>query len=107
VGSNIKINFKETEILRVVPALNYSLNEEWISDKTRFCFDALKMHRIGSPFLKTQNKFTKITWKEALIKNANKLKTLLKLNSEQIVFISGNNADLETLQVVKKTAQDF
>jgi NADH-quinone oxidoreductase chain G len=107
IGSNIKINFKETEILRVLPALNDSLNEEWISDKTRFCFDALKLHRLGSPFLKIQNKFTRITWKEALIKNATILKTLLKLNSEQVVFVSGNNADLETLQVIKKTAQDF
>ena len=107
IGSNIKINFKETEILRVLPALNDSLNEEWISDKTRFCFDALKLHRIGSPFFKIQNKFTRITWKEALIKNATILKTLLKLNSEQVVFVSGNNADLETLQVIKKTAQDF
>lgn len=52
VGSNIKVNFKETEILRVLPVLNDSLNEEWISDKTRFSFDALKNHRLGSPFVR-------------------------------------------------------
>jgi len=107
VGSNIKINFKETEILRILPLLNDSLNEEWISDKTRFCFDALKTHRIGAPFFKAKNKFIKVTWKEALLKNANILKTLLKLNSEQIIFVCGNNTDLETVQILKKTAQDF
>jgi NADH dehydrogenase (ubiquinone) Fe-S protein 1 len=42
VGSNIKVNFKETEILRILPVLNDTLNEEWISDKTRFSFDGLK-----------------------------------------------------------------
>lgn len=52
VGSNIRINFKETEIFRILPALNDSLNEEWISDKTRFSFDGLKRQRIGTPFLK-------------------------------------------------------
>ena len=50
VRSNIKVNFKETEILRILPILNDTLNEEWISDKTRFSFDGLKINRIGQPY---------------------------------------------------------
>jgi len=107
VGSNIKVNFKETEILRVLPALNDSLNEEWISDKTRFFFDALKIQRIGHPFLKKKNSFSKIAWKDALEANSFVLQKLLKFKSEQIVIVCGNNADLETIQTLKAISEDL
>jgi len=107
IGSNIKINFKETEILRVLPVLNDSLNEEWISDKTRFFFDALKRQRIGTPFFKADNVFVKINWLKALEQNSRALEKLLKYKTEQIIFICGNNADLETIQHVKAISQDL
>ena len=62
VGSNIKVNFKETEIVRILPIVNDSVNEEWISDKTRFSFDGLKRLRVGDPFFKNKNSFEKISW---------------------------------------------
>ena len=107
VGANIKINFKETEILRVLPSLNDSLNEEWISDKTRFCFDALKTQRIGSPLAKFENKFVKISWQNFFVQNSNVLKSLLELNSEQVLFVCGNTLDLETIQILKKMTENF
>ena len=55
VGSNIKLSFKETEVLRILPALNDTLNEEWISDKTRFSFDGLKINRVGQPYTAENN----------------------------------------------------
>ncbi len=62
IGSNIKINFKETEVLRILPSVNDSLNEEWLSDKARFCIDALKTERITSPFIKQANKLVAFNW---------------------------------------------
>ena len=49
LGSNIFINFKEQEIVRVLPKINEKLNENWISDKTRFGFDALGKNRLQNP----------------------------------------------------------
>ena len=62
VGSNIKVNFKEGEILRVMPSLNDAINEEWISDKARFFFDMLKTQRISQPFFKKADVFNKVSW---------------------------------------------
>ncbi|PCI24064.1 MAG: NADH dehydrogenase (quinone) subunit G [SAR324 cluster bacterium] len=50
IGSNIRVDVKETEILRILPLQNDSLNDEWISDKTRFSFDGFKFQRVGNPF---------------------------------------------------------
>ena len=117
VGSNIRINFKETEILRVLPALNDSLNEEWISDKTRFSFDGLKIQRIGNPFLSMSKVTTnsrslsldnedlsKISWRKALLSFT---EATYKINSDQILFVCGNSTDLETIQVLKKVSQSL
>lgn len=60
VGSNIRVDTKETEVIRIVPLLNDTLNEEWISDKTRFSFDGLKTQRIGNPFFKEKKRFLKL-----------------------------------------------
>jgi NADH-quinone oxidoreductase chain G len=117
VGSNIKVNFKETEILRILPALNDSLNEEWISDKTRFSFDGLKIQRVGNPFLKTflsqdtnffhnivfspkilRTALKKIIWRKALNYFSLKLKNV---PSSKVLFICGNTIDLETLHILK------
>lgn len=107
VGTNIKINFKEAELLRVLPVINDSLNEEWVSDKTRFFFDALKNNRIGHPFLKKNHNFIKISWKIALEKNITILKKLLKFKTEQILIICGNLADSETIQGVVNISQNY
>jgi len=104
VGSNIKLNFKETEILRIVPVLNDTLNEEWISDKTRFSFDGLKNQRIGSPFLLNCD-ITKINWRTALKTFYSQLQKVLNNNPENVLFICGNTLDLETFEKLKQVAQ--
>jgi len=99
VGSNIKINFKENEILRILPALNDTLNEEWISDKTRFLFDGLKTQRVGVPFVKKNlTSLEKTSWKVAIQKYGEKF---LSLNTEQVLFVCGDNVDLETANMLK------
>jgi NADH-quinone oxidoreductase chain G len=121
VGSNIKINFKETEILRVLPALNDSLNEEWISDKTRFSFDGLKIKRIGSLFISNSSKKNATVFKDIVFSPKNWKKSLKKtiwrdalnyfsrelknIPSNKILFVCGNTVDLETLHILKSISQ--
>jgi NADH-quinone oxidoreductase chain G len=107
VGSNIKVNFKETEILRVLPVLNDSLNEERISDKTRFSFDGLKNQRIGHPFLKKEGLLSKISWENALKVFTSKISTASKKKEPQILFVTGNQNDLETVGLMKNLAKMF
>jgi NADH-quinone oxidoreductase chain G len=111
VGSNIKVNFKETEILRVLPVLNDTLNEEWISDKTRFSFDGLKNQRIGKPLINAGNSWLPTTWESSLelfYSNLNKFFSAKSLNCRtsqnySAVVVSGNQNDLET----NKNLQNF
>lgn len=104
VGSNIRVDTKETEVIRVVPSLNDSLNEEWISDKTRFSFDGLKLQRIGNPFsCFFGSNFKKFSWKNALKTIQIKQKSL---KPSEMLLVCGNNVDLETAQVLKKISQN-
>ena len=107
VGSNIKVNFKEGEILRIMPSLNDAINEEWISDKARFFFDMLKSQRIGQPFLKKVNTFNKSSWVEAFSEKINKLQNLLSHQSEHVLFVAGKNLDLESLSILKQISNKY
>ena len=115
VGSNIKVNFKETEILRVLPVLNDTLNEEWISDKTRFSFDGLKNQRIGKPLVKVVKDWMPATWESSLEifnNNVNKFfnnKNDLNRTSRNsaAVVVCGNQTDLETSKSIHTFASNL
>lgn len=104
VGSNIKVNFKETEILRILPILNDTLNEEWISDKTRFSFDGLKNQRIGKPLLKVVKDWAPASWESSLeIFNSNVSNffstpgsAMKSSRNTSALVVCGNQTDLET-----------
>nr|YP_004222732.1 NADH dehydrogenase subunit 11 [Glaucocystis nostochinearum]ADW83104.1 NADH dehydrogenase subunit 11 [Glaucocystis nostochinearum] len=66
LGSNIKIDVRGDTIMRILPRSNININEEWITDKTRFSYDGLKSQRLQSPLLKnTINNFIEISWEKA------------------------------------------
>ena len=66
VGSNIRVDARGPEVLRVLPRLNEEINEEWISDKTRYAEDGLKRQRLDQPFVRKGGKLTPVSWDEAL-----------------------------------------
>ena len=104
VGSNIRVDFKETEVVRVLPRLNEELNEEWISDKSRFSFDALKIQRLDSPYVKENGGLIRSSWQVAM----EKFKALLlKTPSSDISFMCSVNTDLDTLKEAKNFAASF
>lgn len=100
IGSNIKVDIFNNEVVRILPKTNFNINKEWISNKTRFFFDSLKYQRIKYPLLKDKNnKFKKISWFEALnIIN----QKLITIDSTNIKSIIGDLIDLESLFLLKK-----
>jgi NADH-quinone oxidoreductase chain G len=100
IGSNIKIEIFNNEIVRILPKTNLDINKEWISNKTRFFFDSLKYQRIKYPLLKdNQNQFQRISWSKALNILNQKLN---QMDSSQIQVIIGDLIELESLFLFKK-----
>lgn len=67
IGSNVRVDARGIEVMRVLPRLNEGVNEEWISDKTRFACDGLKTQRLTQPLVRNGDKFEVSTWDEALL----------------------------------------
>ena len=65
IGSNIRIDSRDGKVLRILPKNNESINEEWISDKSRYAVDGLSKQRLDSPYIKINNKLQKVSWDEA------------------------------------------
>ena len=66
LGSNIRIDTKGREVMRILPRNNDGVNEEWISDKTRFIWDGLRRQRLDVPYIRENGKLRKASWSEAL-----------------------------------------
>ena len=64
VGSNVRVDTYDWEVKRVLPLINEDINEEWISDKTRYACDGLLNQRLDTPFIKYNGKFEKASWDE-------------------------------------------
>ncbi len=66
LGSNIRVDTKGREVMRILPRNHDGVNEEWISDKTRFVWDGLRRQRLDKPYIRDNGKLRKATWGEAL-----------------------------------------
>jgi NADH-quinone oxidoreductase subunit G len=66
LGSNIRVDTKGREVMRILPRNHDGVNEEWISDKTRFVWDGLRRQRLDTPYIREGGKLRKATWPEAL-----------------------------------------
>lgn len=95
LGSNVVVNTRGGEVMRIIPRLNEDINEEWIADKARFSYDGLKRQRITTPFVRrADGKLAEATWEEALGVVASKLS---HLSGNEIVGVAGNFACGESL----------
>ncbi|WP_068296468.1 NADH-quinone oxidoreductase subunit NuoG [Pararhodobacter sp. CCB-MM2] len=79
LGSNIRVDVKGREVMRIVPRNHDGVNEEWISDKTRFVWDGLKRQRLDTPYIRENGRLRKAGWGEALALAASKLKGAKKV----------------------------
>jgi len=94
IGSSIRVDTIGNNVLRVLPRSNEEINEEWISDKTRFAIDGLSKQRLDKVFIKKENKLSVDTWDNALKEIS---KQINKRLPENTMAISGKFTDVETL----------
>src|SRR5690242_1332708 len=99
VGSNIRIDSRGAQILRVLPRLHEDVNEEWISDKTRFAIDGLVRRRLDRPYVRRNGKLVEAEWQEALDLVADRLKGA---PGERIAAIAGDLCDAEAMYALKE-----
>jgi NADH-quinone oxidoreductase subunit G len=98
VGSAIRIDSRGREVMRVLPRLNEAVNEEWISDKTRFACDGLKRQRLDQPYVRQGAKLVPASWDEAFDAIAKRLDSV---PGQRIAAIAGDLADLESMYALK------
>jgi len=104
VGSNIRVDTYGWEVKRILPRLNNEINEEWISDKTRYSCDGLLKQRLDVPYIKKENKLVKSTWDEAINLIVEKIKDL---KPEEIAGHIGDMVSLENSYAFKSFFQNL
>ena len=97
-GSAIRVDTRGREVMRIMPRVNEAINEEWISDKTRFVWDGLKTQRLDRPFVKRDGRLQPASWQEAFaaVKQA-----VDGASGENIGAIAGDLASVEEMFALK------
>ncbi len=98
LGSNIRVDTRGAQVMRVLPRLNDDVNEEWISDKTRHAIDGLRHQRLDRPYVRKGGKLVEATWDEAFGAIAAKLKGM---DGAKIAAIAGDLCDAESMVALK------
>jgi len=98
VGSNIRVDSRGGEVMRVLPVLNEDINEEWISDKTRYACDGLKRQRLDRPYVRQDGVLKPASWPAAFAAVADRVKAV---DGDRIAAIAGDLADCESMCALK------
>ena len=99
IGSNIRVDTYGWEVKRILPRINEDINEEWISDKTRYACDGLLNQRLDIPYIKYNGKFEKASWNEVF----NIIKAKFKItDKEKICGFTGDLVNMETQYIFKE-----
>jgi NADH-quinone oxidoreductase subunit G len=101
VGSNIRVDSRGREVLRILPRTHELVNEEWISDKTRFVWDGLKTQRLDQPYVRELGKLRPATWADALSHVARKMRAS---TPERIGILLGDLVSAEEAFALKELA---
>jgi len=104
VGSNIRVDTYNWEVKRILPRLNNEINEEWISDKTRYSCDGLSKQRLDVPYIKKENKLQKSNWDEAIKIIADKIQSV---KPEEVAGHIGDTINMENALAFKKLFKIF
>jgi NADH-quinone oxidoreductase subunit G len=97
-GAAIRVDSRGSEVMRILPRLNEAVNEEWISDKTRFIFDGLKTQRLDRPFIRVNGKLQPASWQEAFAAISDKVKATMPA---RIGALAGQLAAVEDMFALK------
>jgi len=100
MGAAIRIDARGPTVMRILPRTNEEINEEWISDKTRFVWDGLGRQRLDKPYVRENGALKAATWDEALKQAA----SFLKVSGGEIGVIAGDLADVEGMKATMDLA---
>ncbi|MDG1471664.1 MAG: NADH-quinone oxidoreductase subunit NuoG [Ascidiaceihabitans sp.] len=95
LGSNIRVDTKGREVMRFMPLNHDGVNEEWISDKTRFVWDGLRRQRLDTPYIRENGKLRKASWPEALSAVA------AAMNGKKVAGLVGDLVSVEAAFALK------
>ncbi|NWE53011.1 NADH-quinone oxidoreductase subunit NuoG [Brevundimonas sp. P7753] len=95
LGSNIRADARGAEVMRVLPRVNEGINEEWLSDKSRYAVDGLARQRLDKPYVRENGKLRVASWDEALNAVASKIKAA---SADRIGVIAGDLQDAESMK---------
>ena len=99
LGSNIRVDTKGREVMRILPRNHDGVNEEWISDKTRFVWDGLRRQRLDTPYIRENGKLRKASWPEALATAAAAMK------GKKVAGLIGDLAPVEAAFALKQLVE--
>ncbi|KIC33345.1 NADH-quinone oxidoreductase subunit NuoG [Leisingera sp. ANG-S5] len=99
LGSNIRVDTKGREVMRILPRNHDGVNEEWISDKTRFVWDGLRRQRLDRPYVRVDGKLKPATWAEALSAAATAMK------GKKVAGLIGDLAPVEAAFALKQLVE--
>jgi NADH-quinone oxidoreductase subunit G len=104
VGSAIRVDSRGREVMRILPRVNEQVNEEWISDKTRFVWDGLRTQRLDRPYVRRDGKLVAATWSEAF---AAIREAVAKSSGDKIGALAGDLAAVEEMYALKLLMQSL
>jgi NADH-quinone oxidoreductase subunit G len=104
VGCNIRVDSRGPQVLRVLPRLNEAVNEEWISDKSRFAVDGLVRRRLDRPMIRRDGRLVEAEWGTTLDLVADRLKAV---PGERIAAIAGDLCDAESMFALRALLSDL
>ena len=104
VGTNITLQVRGSEVLRILPRQNDDVNESWLADKGRFSLDGLKRRRLDRPWIRKEGKLVETSWNEVVQVVSQKLKSTKK---ERIGVIAGDLCDAESMFTLKNLMNDL
>jgi len=99
LGSSIRVDTKGREVMRIMPRNHDGVNEEWISDKSRFIWDGLRRQRLDTPYIRENGKLRKASWDEAL----NAAATAMK--GKKVTGLIGDLASVEATYALKQLVE--
>ncbi|MCX7350208.1 MAG: NADH-quinone oxidoreductase subunit NuoG, partial [Alphaproteobacteria bacterium] len=104
VGCNIRVDARGREVMRILPRTHEDVNEEWISDKTRFVWDGLKAQRLDRPYVREFGKLRAASWQEAFQRIAQRMNGV---NPDRVGIILGDLVGAEEAFSVRQFADQF
>jgi len=99
VGCNIRVDSRGNEVMRVMPRLNEEINEEWISDKTRYAYDGLLRQRLDQPYIRQDGKLVPASWEDAF---GAITKATTKMTGKRMAALVGDMCDAESMYALKQ-----